>query len=61
MTINDLLSTDKAAISMAEAAQVLGCDPRTLSRTKETNGLAYIQVGRRCLVLVKPLLNLLGY
>lgn len=61
MTLKDLLETEKAAISMSEAADVLGCDPRTLSRTKETNGLQYIQVGRRCLVLVKPLLTTLGY
>ena len=61
MTIKELLDTQKAAISLTEAADVLGCDPRTLSRTKDTNGLVYIQVGRRCLVLVKPLLTLLGY
>jgi hypothetical protein len=61
MTLKDLLDTDKAAISLTEAADLLGCDRRTLSRTKDTTGLVYIQVGRRCLVLVKPLLTLLGY
>jgi excisionase family DNA binding protein len=61
MSINDLVASDKATITVSEAAGLLGLDPRTVSRHLQENRLPYISVGRRNLVLVKPFLQLLGY
>jgi excisionase family DNA binding protein len=60
MTINDLLASGRATISISEAADLLGLDPRTVSRHLDEGVLPHISVGRRTLVLVKPLLQILG-
>jgi hypothetical protein len=59
MTIEELAQSNKATISVTEAARFLGLDPRTVSR--DIDGVPHICVGRRTLVLVKPFLALLGY
>jgi DNA-binding transcriptional regulator YdaS (Cro superfamily) len=59
MTIEELAKSDKVTITVSEAANLLGVDPRTVSRSIQ--GVPHICMGRRTLILVKPFLTLLGY
>lgn len=61
MTLNELAESGQATISVSEAAGFMGLDPRTVSRSLPSNGLPYIRVGHRTLILVKPFLALMGY
>lgn len=59
MTIDELAKSNKATISVTEAAGFVGVDPRTF--TRGLDGIPHICMGRRTLILVKPFLTLLGY
>jgi excisionase family DNA binding protein len=59
MTIDSLMDGSKFVITRSEAAQLLECDPRTVSRGIEDGTIKAIRLGKRVLVLVKPFLNLL--
>jgi excisionase family DNA binding protein len=58
MTIDSLMDGSKFVITRSEAAQLLECDPRTVSRGIEDGTIKAIRLGKRVLVLVKPFLNL---
>lgn len=60
MTLKDLADSRKAIITIPEAASLLGCDPRTVSRGISDKTLPSITLGRRTLIPVGPLLDLLG-
>jgi excisionase family DNA binding protein len=59
MTIDSLMGGSKVVITRSEAAELLECDPRTVSRGIEDGTIEAIRLGKRVLVLVKPLLKLL--
>ena len=60
MTLETLLCSSKAVISRAEAAELLECDPRTVTRGIEDGTISAIRLGKRVLVLVQPLVALLA-
>lgn len=57
--LQQLLETDRATISLAEAAAVLGVDKRTLSNAVRDGEIPVIRIGRRVLVKVSPLAAML--
>jgi hypothetical protein len=60
MTIDDYLSSNEAVISRADAATLLKCDPRTVSRGILDGSIPSIPLGRRTLIPLRPFLRLLG-
>ncbi len=60
MSIDSLRTSGKAVISIAETAQLLECDPRTVNKGIGEGRIPSIPIGRRLLVPVIPLLRLLG-
>jgi excisionase family DNA binding protein len=61
MTLKELASSNKATITVPEAAEMLGCDPRTVSRGISNSTIPSIKLGRRTLIPVAPFLDLLGF
>lgn len=59
MKLDDLLDSSAATITKAEAAEVLGIDPRTLGRGIEEGTIPSIKIGRRVVVPRVPFLRLL--
>lgn len=59
MKLDDLLNSSAATITKAEAAEVLGIDPRTLGRGIEEGTIPSIKIGRRVVVPRVPFLRLL--
>ncbi len=55
-----LKTTNQAAITRPQTAQVLGVDERTVARAIDAGELPSLQIGRRVLVPRLPLLRLLG-
>ena len=60
MSLNDLIHSNLAVISHRQAAQVLGCDPRTVSAGVQNNSIPNIRIGSRRLIPVGPFCELLG-
>jgi excisionase family DNA binding protein len=60
MTIKEILDSGLATISVREAASIIGCDPRTISREIESGNIDYITAGNRYRIPVVPLLKKLG-
>lgn len=58
-TLTDLLETDRATITTAEAARVLGIDPRSVRSALDQGQLPCLTLGGRRLVMVVPLRELL--
>jgi excisionase family DNA binding protein len=56
MNIQSLSDGSKAVITRAQAAEILECDPRTVSRGIEEGTISAIRLGKRVLILVEPLL-----
>lgn len=50
LTLEDLRASKSAAISVREASEVLGLDPRTVTDEIRKGGIPSIRVGRRILV-----------
>jgi excisionase family DNA binding protein len=61
MSLEDFLNSSDAVISRTDAASLLKCDPRTVSRGIEDGSIPSIKVGRRKLIPLKPFLRLLGF
>jgi excisionase family DNA binding protein len=60
MSIDDYMNSDEAVISRTDAATLLKCDPRTVSRGIVDGSIPSISLGRRRLIPLKPFLRLLG-
>ena len=61
MSLKDFLDSSDAVISRADAASLLKCDPRTVSRGIDEGSIPSIRIGRRKLIPLKPFLRLLGF
>lgn len=59
MTLDELSSSNRAAVTMADVAELLGKDPRTISRAVRAGELPSITLGRSVLIPRLPLLALL--
>ena len=60
MSLDDYMSSKEAVISRTDAATLLKCDPRTVSRGMADGTIPSIPLGRRKLIPLKPFLRLLG-
>lgn len=60
MSLNDLIHSSLAVITQSQAAQVLGCDPRTVSAGVANNSIPHIRIGSRQLIPVGPFCEFLG-
>ena len=60
MSLEDFVRSSDAVISRTDAAALLKCDPRTVSRGIEEGSIPSIKLGRRKLIPLKPFLKLLG-
>ena len=60
MSIDDYINSNEAVISRADAANLLKCDPRTVSRGILDGSIPSISLGRRTLIPLRPFLRLLG-
>lgn len=60
MSIEDFMHSEGAVISRADAARLLGCDPRTVGRGIADGTIPSIKLGRRRLIPRKPFMKLLG-
>jgi hypothetical protein len=60
MSIKEVIDSGLGAISISQAAGLMGCDPRTVSRGIAQGDIESFPVGRRVLVPVIPLLKKLG-
>jgi hypothetical protein len=60
MSIDDYMNSNEAVISRTDAATLLKCDPRTVSRGIVDGSIPSIPLGRRRLIPLKPFLRLLG-
>ncbi|WP_403023149.1 helix-turn-helix domain-containing protein [Salinibacterium sp. GXW1014] len=58
VTLADARSADTAALTIAEAARVLGVDPRTVSASAAAGELPSVRIGRRVLIPREPFLAL---
>ena len=59
MSIDSLKDGSKAVLTRSEAAELLECDPRTVSRGIEDGTILAIRLGKRVLILAEPFLALL--
>ena len=57
---NALWDTSKVALTLEEAARILDCDPRTVSRAIAKGAIPSITIGRRKLIPIAPFKKLLG-
>jgi len=60
MNLDDLVRSNSAVVTIAEAAELLGVDARTVSRAMGSGDLPALRVGRRLLIPRLPLLAHLG-
>ncbi|WP_432277331.1 helix-turn-helix domain-containing protein [Klenkia sesuvii] len=60
MDLNDLVRSSSAVVTVAEAADLLGVDVRTVSRAMNNGDLPALRVGRRLLIPRLPLMAYLG-
>ena len=61
MSLEELRHSKKAVITRTEAASLLGCDARTVSRGIESNTIPSLKLGRRVFIPVPAFLSLLGF
>lgn len=61
MSVNELLASGKAVITRTEAAQLLECDVRTVSRAIDKGEIEALPFGRKKMIPVRPLLKRLGF
>jgi excisionase family DNA binding protein len=59
MTFKYLLDSDLAVISRSQAAEVLNCDPRTVSRGIAEGTIPSLKIGRRVFIPVAQFLALI--
>ena len=59
MTLDELLTTDRAVITVAECARLLEVDPRTVSAAVAAGEIPGVRLGRRLLIPVQRLRPLL--
>jgi len=60
MNLDDIRASQVAALTVTDVADVLGVDPRTVSRACDDGQLPSLRLGRRLLIPRLPLLALLG-
>jgi excisionase family DNA binding protein len=60
MSVEELLASGKAVMTRSEAASLLECDVRTVSRAIEKGEIQTLPFGRNKMILVHPLLKRLG-
>ena len=60
MSLNDLIHCSLAVITHRQAAEVLGCDPRTVSAGVANRSIPSITLGSRNLIPVGPFCEYLG-
>jgi excisionase family DNA binding protein len=60
MSLNDLIHSRLAVITQTQAAQVLGCDQRTVSAGVTNNSIPNVRIGSRYLIPVGPFCEFLG-
>lgn len=60
MDLDDLVNSSSAVVTVAEAADLLGVDVRTVSRAMNNGDLPALRVGRRLLIPRLPLMAHLG-
>ena len=60
MTLDDLIASRAAVVTVAQAASVFGVDVRTVTRAIENGALPAVRLGRRVLIPRLPLLAALG-
>lgn len=60
MSINSLDDSGKVALTLSEAAKLLNCDPRTVSRAIAKGSIPSITIGRRKLIPMASFKKLLG-
>ena len=60
MSLDDLVHSKLAVISHRQAAQVLGCDPRTVSAGVANKTIPSVRIGSRHLIPVGPFCDFLG-
>lgn len=60
MNLDDVRRSRAAALTVAQTSQVLGVDPRTVTRACDEGQLPSLRIGRRLLIPRLPLLALLG-
>ena len=58
MTIDDLRASQRAVITVKDAATLLGCDPRTVTAALSIHGgpIRAVRIGRRVVIPAAPLL-----
>ena len=59
MTLDELLATPRAVITVTECARLLEVDPRTVSAAITAGEIPSVRLGRRVLIPVRRLLPLL--
>jgi excisionase family DNA binding protein len=60
MSLEDIGNSEDAVISRSQAAHLLKCDPRTISRGIADGSIPAIKLGRRQVIPRAPFLKLLG-
>lgn len=60
MNTDVLNNSEKVALTLSEAARILDCDPRTVSRAIAQGAIPSISIGRRKLIPVATFKKLLG-
>jgi len=60
VNLDDLKVSQAAVVSIADVAELLGVDARTVSRAMQNGDLPALRVGRRLLIPRLPLLACLG-
>ena len=60
MTLEELRHSNKAVITRSEAASLLHCDARTVSRGIDDHTIPSIKLGRRVFIPVPAFLSMLG-
>lgn len=59
LTIEDLRSSAKAVLNRTEVANVLGVDPRTVTKAIDDGAIPALRLGRRVLIPREKFLDLL--
>jgi excisionase family DNA binding protein len=60
MSLEDIGQPDDVVITRSQAARLLKCDPRTVSRGIQAGSIPAIKLGRRQVIPRTPFLKLLG-
>jgi hypothetical protein len=60
MSAQELIDSGLSVISRTQAAELLDCDPRTISKGIQNGEIPCITLGRRQVIPLRPFLRLLG-